>query len=168
MLLGCIGIGAVGGALLLPKLRAQLDRDLLVLLATLSLAMSLVGLALTRSWYVLPLVMLVNGFAWITVLSSLQIAAQTAVPAWVRARALALYIMVFSAGMAMRRSWGALAQRTSPELALLVAAAGAVIGGLLVWRVRIAGTEDLNLRPAGHWPAPNCRYRYPMIEARCW
>ena len=54
MLLGCIGIGAVGGALLLPKLRAQLDRDLLVLLATLSLALSLVGLALTRSWYVLP------------------------------------------------------------------------------------------------------------------
>ena len=37
---------------------------------------------------------------------------------------------------------------------MLVAAAGAVIGGLLVWRVRIAGTEDLNLRPAGHWPAP--------------
>ena len=155
MLLGCIGIGAVGGALLLPKLRAQLDRDLLVLLATLSLALSLVGLALTRSWYVLPAVMLVNGFAWITVLSSLQIAAQTAVPAWVRARALALYIMVFSAGMAAGGlSWGALAQRTSPELALLVAAAGAVIGGLLVWRVRIAGTEDLNLRPAGHWPAP--------------
>lgn len=155
MLLGCIGIGAVGGALLLPKLRAQMDRDLLVLLATLSLALSLVGLALTRSWYVLPLVMLINGFAWITVLSSLQIAAQTAVPAWVRARALALYIMVFSAGMAAGGlSWGALAQRTSPELALLVAAAGAVIGGLLVWRVRIAGTEDLNLRPAGHWPAP--------------
>ncbi|KAG1433974.1 hypothetical protein G6F56_014463 [Rhizopus delemar] len=85
--------------------------------------------------------MLVNGFAWITVLSSLQIAAQTAVPAWVRARALALYIMVFSAGMAAGGlSWGALAQRTSPELALLVAAAGAVFGGLLVWRVRIAGT----------------------------
>ncbi|KAG1306569.1 hypothetical protein G6F62_015382 [Rhizopus arrhizus] len=63
--------------------------------------------------------------------------------------------MVFSAGMAAGGlSWGALAQRTSPELALLVAAAGAVIGGLLVWRVRIAGTEDLNLRPAGHWPAP--------------
>ncbi len=144
----------MGGALLLPKLRAQLDRDLLVLLATLSLALSLVGLALTRSWYVLPAVMLVNGFAWITVLSSLQIAAQTAVPAWVRARALALYIMVFSAGIPPALSWGALAQRTSPELALLVAAAGAVIGGLLVWRVRIAGTEDLNLRPAGHWPAP--------------
>ncbi len=155
ILLGCIGIGAVGGAFLLPRLRAKLDRDLLVLLATLSLAASLVGLAVTRSWYVLPLVMLVNGFAWITVLSSLQIAAQTAVPAWVRARALALYIMVFSAGMAAGGlSWGALAQRTSPELALLVAALGAVVGGLLVWRVRISGAEELDLRPAGHWPAP--------------
>jgi len=155
MLLGCIGIGAVGGALLLPRLRQALDRDLLVLLATLALAGSLVGLALLRSWYLLPLVMMINGFAWITVLSSLQIAAQTAVPAWVRARALALYIMIFSLGMAAGGlSWGALAQRTSPELALLVAALGAVVGGLLVWRVRIAGTEELNLHPAGHWPAP--------------
>ena len=155
MLLGCIGIGAVGGALLLPKLRAQLDRDLLVLLATLSLALSLVGLALTHSWYVLPAG---DAGQWLcldhraVVVADRRADGGTGV---VRARALALYIMVFSAGMAAGGlSWGALAQRTSPELALLVAAAGAVIGGLLVWRVRIAGTEDLNLRPAGHWPAP--------------
>ncbi|KRG75866.1 MFS transporter [Stenotrophomonas chelatiphaga] len=155
MLLGCVGIGAVSGALLLPKLRARLDRDLLVLLATLALALSLVGLAVLRSWVLLPLAMLVNGFAWITVLSSLQIAAQTAVPAWVRARALALYIMVFSLGMAAGGlCWGALAQRSTPTLALLVAAVGAVVAGLLVWRVRISGTEELDLRPAGHWPAP--------------
>jgi len=103
----------------------------------------------------LPLAMLVNGFAWITVLSSLQIAAQTAVPAWVRARALSLYIMVFSLGMAAGGlSWGSIAQRTSIPLALTLAAVGAVIGGLLVWRVRIAGSEELDLRPAGHWPAP--------------
>jgi len=155
MLLGCVGIGAVSGALLLPKLRARLDRDLLVLLATLALALSLVGLAVLRSWVLLPLAMLVNGFAWITVLSSLQIAAQTAVPAWVRARALALYIMVFSLGMAAGGlCWGALAQRSTPALALLVAAVGAVVAGLLIWRVRISGTEELDLRPAGHWPAP--------------
>ncbi len=155
MLLGCVGVGAVSGALLLPKLRARLDRDLLVLLATLALALSLVGLALLRSWVLLPLAMLVNGFAWITVLSSLQIAAQTAVPAWVRARALALYIMVFSLGMAAGGlCWGALAQHSTPTLALLVAAVGSVVAGLLVWRVRISGTEELDLRPAGHWPAP--------------
>lgn len=155
LLLGCIGIGAVSGALVLPSLRARLDRDLLVLLATLACALSLFGLAWLRHMALLPLAMLVNGFAWITVLSSLQIAAQTAVPAWVRARALSLYIMVFSLGMAAGGlSWGSIAQRTSIPLALTLAAVGAVIGGLLVWRVRIAGSEELDLRPAGHWPAP--------------
>ncbi|WP_145477464.1 MFS transporter [Stenotrophomonas rhizophila] len=155
LLLGCIGIGAVSGALLLPRLRARLDRDLLVLLATLACAASLFGLAWLRSMALLPLAMLVNGFAWITVLSSLQIAAQTAVPAWVRARALSLYIMVFSLGMAAGGlSWGSIAQRTSIPWALTLAAIGAVVGGLLVWRVRIAGSEDLDLRPTGHWPAP--------------
>lgn len=155
LLLGCIGIGAVSGALVLPSLRARLDRDLLVLLATLACALSLFGLAWLRHMALLPLAMLVNGFAWITVLSSLQIAAQTAVPAWVRARALSLYIMVFSLGMAAGGlSWGSIAQHTSIPLALSIAAVGAVIGGLLVWRVRIAGSEELDLRPAGHWPAP--------------
>lgn len=155
LLLGCIGIGAVTGALLLPRLRARLDRDLLVLLATLACALSLLGLAWLRHWALLPVAMLVNGFAWITVLSSLQIAAQTAVPAWVRARALSLYIMVFSLGMAAGGlSWGSIAQRTSIPFALTVAAIGAVVAGLLVWRVRIAGSEELDLRPAGHWPAP--------------
>ncbi len=155
LLLGCIGIGAVTGALLLPRLRARLDRDLLVLLATLACALSLLGLAWLRHWALLPVAMLVNGFAWITVLSSLQIAAQTAVPAWVRARALSLYIMVFSLGMAAGGlSWGSIAQRTSIPVALTVAAIGAVVAGLLVWRVRIAGSEELDLRPAGHWPAP--------------
>ncbi len=154
-LLGCIGVGAVAGALLLPILRAKLDRDLLVLLATLALAVSLLGLAWVRSTVLLPLAMLVNGFAWITVLSSLQIAAQTAVPPWVRARALSLYIMVFSLGMAAGGlSWGSVAQRSSIPLALTIAAIGAVVAGLLVWRVRIAGTETLDLRPAGTWPAP--------------
>jgi len=155
ILLGCIGIGAVTGALVLPTLRARMDRDLLVLLATLACALSLFGLAWLRHMALLPLAMLVNGFAWITVLSSLQIAAQTAVPPWVRARALSLYIMVFSLGMAAGGlSWGSIAQRTSIPLALTLAAVGAVIGGLLVWRVRIAGSEELDLRPAGHWPAP--------------
>lgn len=155
ILLGCIGIGAIGGALWLPSLRARHDRDTLVLTATLACAASLLGLAHLRQLAWLAPVMLMNGAAWITVLSSLQIAAQTAVPAWVRARALALYIVVFSLGMASGSLlWGGLAQRASIPLALTVAATGAAIAALLVWRVRIAGTEQLDLQPAGTWPAP--------------
>jgi hypothetical protein len=35
--------------------------------------------------------MLLTGMAWIAVLSSLHVSAQTSVPAWVRARALSIY-----------------------------------------------------------------------------
>jgi hypothetical protein len=102
----------------------------------------------------LPLA-LFAGFAWIGVLASLQVAAQTSVPAWVRARALSLYIVVFSFGQAIGSLlWGAVAQRTSIDTALLVAASGAVLSGLIALRLRIAGAEQLDLTPSAHWPQP--------------
>jgi predicted MFS family arabinose efflux permease len=155
LLLGCIGIGAIGGALLMPKLRARFHPDHLVLIATLLYAACMLALALLRSMPALYLVSLVNGLAWITVLSSLQIAAQTSVPAWVRARALAPYIVVFSAGMAVGSlGWGALAQHTSTTLALLVAAAGTVLAAFFGLHFRLGEAANLNVTPSGHWPQP--------------
>ncbi len=85
ILLGCVGLGAIGGAMLLPRLRERLSSDLLVAGASALYAGVLLGLAWIRDFAWLLPVMLVSGLAWIAVLSSLQVAAQTAVPAWVRA-----------------------------------------------------------------------------------
>ena len=155
LMLGCIGIGAITGAVLLPRLRARTDPDRLVLVATMIYAACTVALALVRNIPALYLVALLNGFAWITVLSSLQIAAQTSVPAWVRARALALYIVVFSGGMTLGSlGWGTLAQQTSTTLALLVAAAGTVLAALFGLRFRLGEAANVNVTPSGHWPQP--------------
>jgi MFS family permease len=155
LMLGCIGIGAIAGALLLPKLRARIDPDRLVLVATVVYAACMLALALLRNIPALYAVALVNGFAWITVLSSLQIAAQTSVPAWVRARALALYIVVFSGGMALGSlGWGTLAQQTSTTLALLAAAAGTVLAALFGLRFKLGEAANVNVTPSGHWPQP--------------
>ncbi|MGY1424799.1 MFS transporter [Lysobacter sp. A289] len=155
LLLGCIGIGAITGAVLLPKLRAKYDSDRLVLVATLVYAACMLALALVRNIPVLYVVSLANGFAWITVLSSLQIAAQTSVPAWVRARALSLYIVVFSAGMAVGSlGWGTLAQQTSTPVALMVAAAGTALASLFALRYRLGEAANVNVTPSGHWPEP--------------
>lgn len=155
LLLGCVGIGAISGALLLPRLRARLDRDRLVLAATLLYALVMLVLAWSTWLPLLYAVMLLNGLAWIGVLSSLQIAAQTSVPPWVRARALSLYIVVFSAGMATGSlAWGALAQRTSISLALTIAAVGATIAGCWALRFRLSAAEDADVMPSAHWPAP--------------
>lgn len=155
LLLGCIGIGAIAGAMLLPALRTRLDPDAMVLAATVVYAACMLALALLRDIPALYVVSLFNGFAWITVLSSLQIAAQTSVPAWVRARALSLYIVVFSAGMAVGSlGWGAVAQAYGTPMALTVAAIGTVIAALASWRFKLGEAARVNVTPSGHWPQP--------------
>ncbi len=155
LLLGCIGIGAISGALLLPRLRKRHSPDALVLVATVLYAGCMLALAWVRDMPVLYAASLVNGFAWISVLSSLQIAAQTSVPAWVRARALALYIVVFSAGMAVGSlGWGTLAQLTGSSLTLTIAAAGTLLAALFGLRFHLADAAMVDPRPAGHWPQP--------------
>ncbi|WP_257385468.1 MFS transporter [Tahibacter caeni] len=155
LLLGCIGIGAISGAVLLPRLRRRLDADRLFLLASLLYAGCIAGVALLRDLRALYPICLVAGFAWLSVLSSLQIAAQTAVPAWVRARALALYIVVFSAGMALGSlGWGTLAQRYSVLHALLAAAIGTALAALLTQRWRLGDAARIDVTPSEHWAAP--------------
>jgi MFS family permease len=155
LLLGCIGLGAIGGALLLPTLRARWGTEALVLVAALLCAATLLALAWIRQVGALLPVMLLNGLAWICVLSSLQVGAQTSVPAWVRARALSLYILVFASGMAGGSLlWGAVAQRYGTPLALSLAALGLVLATLAVSRLRIGAGEQLDLMPSAHWPQP--------------
>ncbi|WP_330970588.1 MFS transporter, partial [Lysobacter sp. A3-1-A15] len=82
-------------------------------------------------------------------------AAQTSVPAWVRARALSLYIVVFSAGMAVGSlGWGTLAQQTSTPIALMVAAAGTALAALFALRFRLGEAANVDVTPSGHWPEP--------------
>jgi predicted MFS family arabinose efflux permease len=155
VLLACIGVGALAGALLLPRLRAQIERDRLVLLAALGQAACIGAVAITTNTYILCGVMLLNGATWITVLSSFQIAAQTSVPGWVRARALSLYIVVFALGMgAGSLVWGVLAQQAGVSTALLVAAVMTAVAALWAHRFKLGLAEALDLAPSAHWPQP--------------
>lgn len=138
LLLGSVGVGAVLGAAFLPRLRERLGSDRLVLLSSVLYALVLVALALLRNLYLLVPVMLLSGAAWIAVLSSLQVAAQTSVPAWVRARALAVYILVFFGSMAAGGAlWGLLASHLSITFALLCASAALLLGLFASLRCRL-------------------------------
>jgi hypothetical protein len=99
--------------------------------------------------------MFVTGAAWITVLSSLQVSAQIALPAWVRARGLAVFMVVFMGGMAVGSLvWGHLAAATTIPAALTVAAAGALAAIAVTWRFKLGGHDSVDLAPSMHWPAP--------------
>lgn len=155
LLLTFVGMGAVIAAVLLPRIRAQLARDRLVFIATMVYALTTVGLATIRSEAFLYAVMAICGAAWLSVLSSLQVAAQISVPAWVRGRALSLYLMIFSAGMTLGSLlWGWLAAQASIPAALLASAAGAVLAALAVRGFSLGAREAPDLAPSYHWPHP--------------
>jgi MFS family permease/quinol monooxygenase YgiN len=155
ILLGCVGLGAVAGAMLLPKLRRSFSNTQIVALASCAYALVLFGLAGLRDFMSLIPVMLVSGAAWIAVLSSLQVAAQTSVPAWVRARALSVYILVFFGCSALGGVvWGAVASHWSVAAALAAGGIFLLAGVLLTCRVTLPVTDADDLAPSMHWPAP--------------
>jgi MFS family permease len=155
LLLTCIGIGAVAGAVLLPRVRARFSRDVLVAGATALYALAALALAHLQNIGLLAVAMLATGVAWISILSALQVAAQMTLPAWVRARGLAAFVVVFMGGMALGSIlWGQVATRIGIPAALTTAAFGMVIAIGLTWRFKLGHHEVLDFKPSLAWAAP--------------
>jgi MFS family permease/quinol monooxygenase YgiN len=155
VLLASIGLGAVGGAVLLPRMRARLSVDWVMVLLTLIFAGGLCALALVQNLVLLNIVLLAVGAGWLVINSSLNVVAQTAAPAWVQARALGIYLLVSQGGLAGGSAvWGLVAERFGEREALLSAAALLVVGLLATWRWPLRADEDQDLSPSRHWPAP--------------
>ncbi len=137
--LGCLGLGAIVGAVFLPRIRQRLPIDVLVATATLVYAAVTVSLALLHLVSVLCVALLAGGMAWIILTSSFNVSTQLAIPRWVQARALGLYLLVFQGGTALGSIvWGVVAARFGVSLALLYAAVGLVVGlaAALWWRLQ--------------------------------
>ncbi len=154
-LLAAVGSGAVVGALALPKIREKLDTNILQASGAAVTAAAMVGLGLaTSALFAVPAAFL-GGLGWIEVLTSLNVSAQTALPNWVRARGLSIFIMVFFGCMAAGSVvWGQVATYTSLTTALVGAAVGALVAIPLTWRSRLGQGEYRDLTPAMSWGAP--------------
>jgi MFS family permease len=169
MILGFVGAGAIAGAAVLPTIRSLLGADARVVTATAAFAVSVFGLAFVRDVRWLCPLMILAGFSWLTVLSGLNVAVQSAVPSWVRGRALSVYLLVFFGGMALGAlSWGSMASIIGIPKASCVAGLGLLAGLLTTFRFRLSAGENLDLTPSGHWPVPawceeNARERQPLI-----
>lgn len=146
LMLGAVGVGAVGGALTLPwLLRGRLEVERVVGGAGLVFAAAMVVVGVGGSpWVAAPALVLAGG-AWIGNNSLLMASAQVLVPGWARARALSSYTLVFMGSQALGAVvWGAVAALTSTRVAFLLAAAG-LSGGVLalrLWRPLRGGDAD--------------------------
>jgi MFS family permease len=156
LLLAGVGLGAVGGAALLPRLRQRLPPDAVI--AGASVLFALVGV-LTAFWRYVPglwVAMVLGGIAWIGLMASLNGAVQTVVPSWVRARALGLYLLVFQGGLGIGSVlWGLVAQHVGASAALALSAVGVVLGLAAIHRWPVRSIARRELAPSTHWPEPH-------------
>jgi hypothetical protein len=155
VLLGCLGIGAVMGAGILPRARQQLSVDRLIAAGTLLYTGIVVMLGTVHVFGWLCPAMLAGGVGWVAVMSSFSATAQLVLPSWVRARGLAVYLLVSQGGMALGSVlWGVAASHTGVPAALLWSAAGLIAGLAVTAPFRLAGSEGLDLTQATRWPEP--------------
>ncbi|QEE43201.1 MFS transporter (plasmid) [Rhizobium sp. WL3] len=155
VLLGCMGVGAVLGAILLKRLRKTVPANTISVGATVFFALSTLALALATHAWIAGAVMFCAGLAWIGMLTSLNVAAQMASPGWVKARALSVYILVFQGAMTGGSIlWGSIATSTNVTTALIAAAAGQLAALVLAlrWRLPLESASDLS--PSNHWAEP--------------
>jgi hypothetical protein len=95
--------------------------------------------------------MVVLGLANMTVMSSLNIDAQSVLPSWVRGRGLAVYQLVFAVCMAIGAAvWGAFAASSGTDAALTVAGGGLLIVAALAALFPLKATEGIDVTPAHH------------------
>ncbi|WP_231559007.1 MFS transporter [Paracoccus sp. PAMC 22219] len=123
-LLGCYGVGAIGGALLNPRIRARLNNENVVRMAFAGFAIAALVLGQTESVWLHAAAMLPAGASWVLALSLFNVTVQLSTPRWVVARALALYQMATFGGMAAGAwIWGMVAGAQGLDTALTAAGA---------------------------------------------
>jgi len=163
LLLGSLGVGAVFGATVLPRIRSRVPPNRLLVAGFLGFAAVAAGTATLRSLSALCPILFFGGIAWIAVLSTLTVAAQQASPPWVRARSLAVFLIVFQAAIAGGSLlWGAVATRAGLGAAYLGIAGGLAIGAAIAAWLKPAMEKVEDHTPAHHWEDPQVASELPL------
>jgi MFS family permease len=163
LLLGSLGVGAVFGATILPRIRARVPPNRLLVAGFLGFAGVGIGVAMLRSLQALCPILFLGGIAWISVLSTLTVAAQQASPPWVRARSLAVFLIVFQAAIAGGSLlWGAVAARAGLGAAYFGIAGALAIGAAIAAWLKPATEKIEDHTPAHHWEDPEVASELPL------
>ena len=158
LLFAALGTGAVLGALVLRR-ATTLSTNGVLLAAGLLYAATLAVIILIHSFAAALATLVVNGLAWMAITSTLQAEMQLVLPAWVRARGMAIYVVIFMGSQTTGALiWGLVANRFGLRPAVLAAACvvlAAAIAGL-IWR--LPETGHLDPQPAVYWTDPRVAF----------
>lgn len=159
VLLGCFGMGAVGGALMNAGLRERFKNEIIVRGAFVSFALSCIVLALSGYAPLSGAALGVAGACWVLALSMFNVTVQLSTPRWIVGRALALYQTGTFGGMAAGSwLWGAMSENFGPSPTLLIVAGLMVVGALIGLLLPLPEFHGLNLDPLNRFKEPNLQF----------
>ena len=154
LLLGFFGVGAVFGALIMQPACARWSTEVIVSSGVVILGTAIAMISGFHRLSTLAPVMLIGGAAWLLFVSLINTLVQNLAPEWVRARVLAVFILVFQGSFALGSAvWGAVAQREGVGIALASAGIGTIATTVLVLFAKLPDAPT-DLSPWNHWRMP--------------
>ena len=155
LLFAALGVGAITAALGLGKVKQRLSSNAVLALAGTAFAVAFAAVALASSmWVAIPL-LIVCGFGWTATVATVISELQLFLPGWVRARAIAIYLMVFLGTQAIAAPiWGLVTQHAGLQVALLAAATLVGVSVLVGLVLRVPESQSLDRSPLAYWDTP--------------
>jgi MFS family permease len=151
----CLGIGAIIGVYYMQAMQRRFGIEEVVVVCTLAYGLAVLGVAHTPNLFLGCLAMFVAGFNWVIVPTNFNISTQLAVPAWIKGRAMGMYVLVlwgsFAAGSAI---FGRLATAYSPRTALSFAGIGVLVGAIPILWLRLVPKHKEDFAPVKRDPLP--------------
>ena len=158
---GSLGVGAIIGASTLARIRQRMSVNTLLAFNSAYYIVALLILAFVKIPWIVILSLVIGGFCWTSTMSSINVAVQLSVPAWVQARALGAYLMTFQGGLALGSVvWGEIAEHSSTKISLICAAAGMLATLPIVLRTHILQGDGPDHSPY-HWKRPIPEFAMP-------
>ena len=154
LLLTVFGGGAMLGALVLQRARSFFSVDAVLAMGTTVFAAALWATATFRSILPLCVVIAFGGAAWTVVMSLMSTVMQNVAPDWVRARAAAIFMLVYMGAWAGGSAfWGYVAGHRGTHFSFLVAAIGTAVSPVLILISRLPNAP-VDLGAWDHWRKP--------------
>ncbi len=156
LLLGCYGIGAIGGAFLGSLVRGQWSNETIARAAFLGFAVCVTIIAVSPNAWFVGCGAMIGGTCWVLALAMFNVTVQLSTPRWVLGRALALYQAATFGGMALGAwIWGLIAEEYGSDAALFTAACVMIFGAAIGLRLALPEKTPDNLDPLNRWRTPN-------------
>ncbi len=157
-LLGCFGLGAIGGAFINGRIRERYSNEVIVRLACIGFAASSVALGYSRDPLLSHIALIPAGACWVLALSLFNVSIQLSSPRWVVGRALSLYQTATFGGMAAGSwIWGLCADALGPDGALALAGATMLLCALVGFRLPLPQFNSRDLNPLDTFNEPVLR-----------